>query len=77
MTEEFNLSKRVKEASDSEIEEPHMAKAGFKGYPAIYLEEDVKEFIRRLKEMIGRLHESVENVRLYYELDKLAGDKLK
>ena len=68
MEEEFNLSKkRMERVSDT-----------------YYVEEDVKEFIRRLKENFTN-NMKRRNLRAMkttlgefnYEIDKLAGDKLK
>jgi len=43
-----------------------------------YLEEDVKEFIRLLKETYLYFHEGNRNEKLMLDaIDKLAGDKLK
>ena len=63
MKQEFNLSKKIR---------------GMEGYKAVkdsIIVEDVKEFIRRLKEMIKNESGS-EYGRIWDKLDKLAGEKL-
>ena len=42
-----------------------------------YLDEDVKEFIRLLKERLNNKHKIQDNKWLFQEIDKLAGEKLR
>jgi hypothetical protein len=66
MTEEFNLS-------DKEWEHQEMDGV------FCYSKEDVKEFIKRLKDRMGNTTVGLNNKYLpifYKEIDELAGDKL-
>lgn len=63
MKEEFNLSEKIR-MQDSETSDS-----------LCYLEEDVKEFIRRLKNLYF-IDNKVLFADIIIEIDKLAGDKL-
>jgi hypothetical protein len=56
MTQEFVLSEKIRKVKDFEV--------GLYAYPP----EDVKEFIKRLKEIVGYGYHS--------EIDAIAGEKL-
>lgn len=65
MANEFNLSDKGQESSSLTTDDENFA--------IIYLDKDVKEFIKRLKEKC----EGYENYKYAHEdIDKLAGDKL-
>jgi len=64
-TKEFNLSEK---RTNHPYEE---------GDGTCYLEEDVKEFIKRREEVIQAfLRQEINCARMWIELNKLAGDKL-
>ncbi len=65
--EEFNLSD--KRCVDADMMYPNV----------VYSEQDVKEFIKKLKEEVGKLNREIhfqEYILVYRIIDKLAGDKL-
>ncbi len=80
----FNLSDKIKWAFEGELSNlPNdMAEDGYQGYPNLVLLDDVKEFIKRLKEEIRLIIiSSGALIPKTYEkanasIDKLAGDKL-
>lgn len=71
MTTEFNLSEKERIG--------YFKEKGFGGEFKVILSQDVKEFIRLLKEEIkkGCMGTSANCYLIKKEIDKLAGDKLK
>lgn len=69
MTDEFNLSEKRQDDGTSHYKQTNY----------IYREEDVKEFIRRLKEELTDVKQAIwaaELDRIFAVIDKLAGEKL-
>lgn len=74
MTEEFNLSKKICFVEDYKIRDEKDVHPAVKA--SILEVENVKEFIKRLKDELTGNDKSFEANRVRALIDKLAGDKL-
>lgn len=71
MNKEFNLSEKICEVKIKDNKDEY--------WREVFFEEDVKEFVKRLKERINKWEWKDKGERdvLLFIIDKLAGEKLK